>query len=965
MTRGVPGPLRRLARQPLRIVSVVLLAGVALAASGIQSAAATALQTTLDANWRGAYDILVTPRDGMDAIRGMLPPNSLSASLEGMTMDDLAKVRTVPGVEIAAPIGDVLLPGLTYSSVGMTVPHGLPGTTSRPQAYRLTATYTTNDGLGERIVARDSQAFVVDETHPDDARRDAQCDAPDRESSIDGHDYRQGDYPALTAYLCGLLSPELNGVTGFSLDERNLRLRYSGTADAYGIALPDEALSATRVTLVDPVAERALLGDAGAFLDPLVQLHPTAHTGPGEVTDWAGETASAGGQDAVQALSAYAAAFATSGGSDTPAAVIGELRRLWAADGDDWDRWSAQTVGSTPVVPLLVSDAPTAHLAVKVDVESFGDAPIEHTEPDGTPDYRMPKPLVDGAAGRHVGSTAADVSSVLNPFAHATGDTIAWPGTEYDPAPTVPNLNVLQGAGRSAAAGYTASHDAIALAASGYRDPLREGGLLLSTAADPQQIGSEAAYQQLRVVSRPDEQNLPVALPVGTFDPTQVDAGTHDAGYVPLGAYDDVDVTVADGDHAGATMQPAVSGTGLVGTRTAAIASIASAPLWHDDAPIDAIRVRVAGIAGYSPQAQQKVVDVARAIDRLGLQATIVAGSSPTDVDIAVTGYAFGTMDPDGHQRVGDLGTVRQRWSELGAAARVDLAVSTATYAVLGIGMLAVLLLAGAVQLAAIPGRRAQAAAMREVGFTRARIARWYAMEEAPGWLIVAAVGGVAVVFAAERAVAAAAVGAVLVLTAVIGATAVIAGSRSRVRPRVRDAASRRIGARSVAGFGARQARVHALSSCVHAVAVVIVGIACAALVLTLLTARMQSGTSVLAVQTWGRMLWPQLALGAAAVVGGLVLARLVHRIDLAQRGAQWALLRAAGWTTGQLAAAQRTEGIVVTVPAVVVAAVAAGAGAVVLGTHDPWLYAIVAAGAGCLAALVTFTGRRRKGRRA
>ncbi|WEG09011.1 hypothetical protein PU630_00160 [Microbacterium horticulturae] len=957
MIRLVPGALRRLARQPLRVVAVVLLAGVALAASGIQSAAATALQSTLDANWRGAYDILVTPRDGMHAVNGMLPPNTLNSTFSGLTLDDLKKVRAVAGVDVAAPLGEMLLPNLAAGTVSMSVPHGLAGTDTEPQTYRLSATYTSDDGLGERIVWHGTQTFIVDETHPADAREDgAQCgEDPDGTSSIDGRTYRESDYPALTTYLCQQLSPVLNGVTGFLPGPNgDTRLRYSGYDGQYSIALPVGTLSTTRITLVDPVAEQKLLGKDGAFLSPLVDLDPSADTDVRGVATWAQSASSDFARDARTTLGGMA-----SGLFDAPADVLPELRQIWKANGDDWDEWVAHDISNTAAVPLLVSNAPTANLSVKVDISAFG--PASKVEGgDGVLEYG-PSAAVTQKKGTTVGSTSADASEVLNPFLRVQTDTVAWPGTELDDVVGGYGALEIQAAGRDAATGYTVTPQGITLAVTGYRSPLHGSDQnSFGENEDPNAIGSEAAYQLLdETWTFGNSDGLPaMAVPVGSFDPRSIGGSESVAGSVPLGAYSDVSSTVTAGPHAGSTLRPAVSGTGLVGTRTVAIASIASAAAWHDDAPIDAVRVRVAGISAYDAGARQKVIDVATAIQNLGFQATVVAGSSPTQVGVDVTGYAFGTMDPNGTQTVGDLGTVVQRWSELGAAARVDLSVSTATYAMLGIGLVAVLLLMGTVQLAAIPGRRLQARAMRDIGFTRARIARWYAAEEVPGWLIVALVGGAAVALAADRLLAAVVVGVALVIIAVVGAISVIAGSRARVGTRPRGSASRRMGAASIIGFGARQARIHPLSSVVHTVAIVVVGVACAGLVAVALNARSEAGASLLAGLTWVRMLWPQLALGLAGIGGGLLLARLVRRIDLDRRAAQWRVLRAAGWTTGQLAAAQRTEGIVVALPAIALAALVAWGGAIALGFEPTWISAAAAGGAGIVCSLLTFTAR-------
>ena len=115
-----PGPA--FASRASRLVAVLLLAVVTLTASGIQNAASVALQQTLDANWRGAYDILVTSTGNVGELSGLLAPNSLSAGSASLTLDDLARIRSVAGIEVAAPIGEVIVPGLKSGAVSITLP---------------------------------------------------------------------------------------------------------------------------------------------------------------------------------------------------------------------------------------------------------------------------------------------------------------------------------------------------------------------------------------------------------------------------------------------------------------------------------------------------------------------------------------------------------------------------------------------------------------------------------------------------------------------------------------------------------------------------------------------------------------------------------------------------------------------------------------------------------------------------
>ncbi len=95
----------------------------------------------------------------------------------------------------------------------------------------------------------------------------------------------------------------------------------------------------------------------------------------------------------------------------------------------------------------------------------------------------------------------------------------------------------------------------------------------------------------------------------------------------------------------------------------------------------------------------------ASALQSLGYTATIVAGSSPQDMPVLVSGYAQpGTGEPGG-ERIGDLGTITQPWSRLGAVIEAETAVSATSVALLAICIVAVGVLLAVVQL----GRGARA----------------------------------------------------------------------------------------------------------------------------------------------------------------------------------------------------------------------------------------------------------------
>lgn len=952
----MPGSLRRLLRQPLRVVAMGLLAVTVLAASGIHSAAALALQRTLDENWRGVYDILVTPRDAVTDVGGMLPPNALTTSEEGITIVQWEQVSALDGVEVAAPIGEVLVPPGFHGGGTLIIPAGaIPAAKQAPQGFHVTVTYTTDDGLGERIVDRSEFELIVDETplaEGDEAYE--QCLAQEwmfRDYLVDSE-----RYPALVQALCASTSSAAS-IRLTSLVEGQLRVVDDAGRKDYAILyLLDAPRPAVRVTVIDPVSERALLGEAGGFLDPLVAIAPSRDTRFSELRAWAEERARDSGQELDGVLPWLIEPQAGTDFSEHEGALE-DVRRLYRDNGGDFDRdfveaqWAQQGF-----VPVLVAENEVAPLTIKVDIAAVGEVALT-----GWPE-QIRWPNADFAEpGVPVGNVAADVAALLNPLV-ASPQPVPWPGTDATSAATpwgglasLRNLEKLQ------PSGYVWQDGRMVWEPSAYTSPMvssrglsGESGIVRIAPTVP---GAEAAYSAPRDdwIGAPTETMNHLAA-VGTFDTTALGLDEDAAIHVPLGAYDPVTSTVSAGPHAGKTMSPGVTGLGLVSARTAALASIHSAQLWQDAAPINAIRVRVSDIDAYTPGNRERVIAVAQRIEALGLSAAIVAGSSPAGVDIAVEGYAFGTDDPDSFQTVGPLGTITQRWSELGAAARVALSVSESTLAILAIALAASVLLLGAVQIAGTPGRREQAAVMRDIGFTRGRIIRWFAGEEIPGIVMVLLIGVAALWIAGGTRIALAAAGIVVAVVLLAAIASVVAGSQGRVRTRVRDARSRRLGARSVAAFGMRQALVHPLTSLVHLLSIVLVGLSAAALSAAAANGWEAAGTSNLALLALGRHLAPQLALGVVGMLCGILLARLARRIDLARRSPQWELLRAAGWAGGQLVTAQRMEGVAIVVPALVITAGLVCFGALRLDLLPAWIAGSIAVAAGLATALLTFS---------
>lgn len=961
LRRSVPGPFRRLARSPQRLGAVVLLCVTALAAAGVQSSAAVVLKSTIDDSWRGDYDILVTATESLAEIDGMLPPNALGGGDRGMTVDDWQRVRAVEGVGVAAPLGHVLVPGLRFADAKIVIPAELVRRSETPQAYRVTSTYTTDDGLGERIVQQERQAVVFDPAGGavDEARLRECLSQPISFGTRDAFfDIDPAQYPRLARSICaGTSATAGTGSVSTYYGEGAWGSTVAGDEATVPYSLPAPRV-ATRIDLVDPQAERALLGERGAFLEPLIEIAPSAETTMKQLGEWARERNDELSTKIARALTQSDESW----WGDESEEVLDELRLLFTENGLDFDTTMSVDSPDSGSVPLLISEVDSADLTLRIDVEAFGEVTSY-----GDSTYAIPSSVTASQPGERVGTAVGDVSALLNPFQdQAVG--IAWPGTDALTLWDSGDFGFFTQQIPEAAAGlplaYAETEQGIVLNSLGFVPAIPDPDVLYVNSIplhdDGSVPGSEAAYvkpTELPPVDLEQLDSFTTAVPVGTFDASDAAVDESAVNHVPLGVYSSASSQITDGPHSGATMKPSLSGLGIVASDTIALASIHSAELWKDSRPIDSIRVRVEGIGAYTPEARSRVIAVAQGIEQLGYTARIMAGASSTATDVLVDGYAFGTDDIDTPQQVGELGTVTQMWSELGAAARVDTSVSTASLTMLGIALAAGILLLAATQVATVPARRQQSIVFRELGITRARTARWFAAEELPALIVVPVVAAIAWLLSGRSAVAAVAAGIAIGAMLVTSVLAVVGASHPRPA-RVRDHRSRRRGARTVGVFGLRQAVIHPVTTASHAAAILIIGVAAASLTQAVLESRTAAGSSNLAQLVTAQLLVPQLALGAVGVIGGFLLARIVRGMDLRRRGDQWATLRAAGWTSGQVGRAQRAEGLAIAVPALLITAAAVIAIGVWLDWNILWLPVCVAVAVGAVSAVTSFTMR-------
>ena len=131
---------------------VTLLVGICVAAASFALLTAAASTSRVEArgavtrNFRPTYDILVRPhgsRTPLEQRRGLVRPNYLSGIFGGITMKQYRKVKSLRGVEVAAPLANIGYVVL-FSEVGIPVAKYLGP--ARQQMLRLRSSWVTNAG---------------------------------------------------------------------------------------------------------------------------------------------------------------------------------------------------------------------------------------------------------------------------------------------------------------------------------------------------------------------------------------------------------------------------------------------------------------------------------------------------------------------------------------------------------------------------------------------------------------------------------------------------------------------------------------------------------------------------------------------------------------------------------------------------------------------------------------------------
>lgn len=619
---------------------------------------------------------------------------------------------------------------------------------------------------------------------------------------------------------------------------------------------------------IDPAAEAELLGARGQFLAPLLEI----------------------------------------GAGENPANLIPE--KFAAA------RFSLSERRGK-LVPLVVSDRIYSPLVLRLTVEQLGE-PLARFPPG---DRRVSDIMADAqeAAGRGrtiAGTSELDATGALRPFQIVGELTLRWPDSDGASSGIVAPATALTYTFESLLVERPTYEEADSF--DGASAPAFRIRPLDTSETDERNYRDASAIKlapvdELDEVGRYDNTLRPfVLIPVGEFSLESVNAEGNPLTHVPLGIYGPP-TTTRFADATGTTLvpqelQPTFNPQGLLAVPPLAITNLESAVLLRGEAPIDAIRVRVAGVADYSPSSRAKVERVATRIADLGFDVDVVAGSSPADIDIYVPDYVVGA--PSGAD---DLGWIRQPWTTLGAAERVEIGLTLANQVLLILAFATSVVVAVGLQTLQFATRVSEVSVLRAIGWSRREIVRWFAAEAS-----VASVPIVIVTVAAWLASGSESVGllAGLGLALIFPVSAIVAGLAAVRRAHAGGLGEdlwrgvpARIPVRGPISYGVRSALSRPARSVAILAPLTIAAAATGLAVSVVVDAAARVGPTRLAEALTATLHPYQLALLMLSALGGAVLLSITLALDLRARQGELRALSAAGWTPWhvlEMLAAQR-----------------------------------------------------------
>ncbi|MET8836173.1 FtsX-like permease family protein [Micromonospora sp. NPDC004540] len=664
--------------------SVALLVGVLVATTGfvVLTGATTtsrlAVTGTVERNTRAAYDILVRPkgtRTPLETARGLVRPNYLSDTYGGITTDQYERVRTVAGVDVAAPIAMI-----GYSTSAVPLRLDLTTAVDRSldrQVIRIDPTYVAERGLS-RAAGKPRYVYVTKHPliHPV-----FDPEAPETFPYSDGRHYPVDDVcgPAAREVqpdgssrpICDPQRGALLGNRGVLSERDNwwvvpVRLLPDGRFEAQNGVLADngDAVTATshRLTLTEPVTVPFLL----AAVDPeaeqrLVGLAGTVTDGrPLRADDAVGEKLLG------TALNQSVPVLATS-----RPYLDSELRATLT-------RLPAARPAGMPAVELEETLGRGAGTPAGVARAELADA------------YRTQLAAGVSEQGR---CCFGQLQIITQPGAVTYDER---PGDELHAAAVPPAASEVFGNERD-----------------------------FSWLPRPW-LTEDVGARPLRRLILPSGGNItPLRRwqAVGVFDPEKL-AGFSDLGKLPLETYEPPVAEGADERSRAALgdrpLEPSGNPAGYLSAPPLLLTNLASVPKLLEGgstpqrtAPISAIRVRVADVHGYSERSAERVRLIAERIaTETGLDVDITLGSSPAPQTVDLPAGSFGRPEL----------RLTENWSALGVASTITKAVDRKSAGLLLLVLVVCVLFLGNAVSAAVRDRRPELAVLACLGWSARRI---------------------------------------------------------------------------------------------------------------------------------------------------------------------------------------------------------------------------------------------------
>lgn len=669
----------------------------------------------------------------------------------------------------------------------------------------------------------------------------------------------------------------------------------------------------TTILAVDPLAERALLqagGVTGKFLDPLIDVTPDR-----EIQD----------RTHAIALSIDEVKFPQQYGG-----VLGALPEN----------------GPQEVIPLIVNDSgPTGNrlrLTVEVSTVEIGDGSIAQSESEW-------ESLHAKGTNPQTFTLESDLTSMLSPFSSAL-PKLTWPGTtEFSdsggfstPATSVrPELigrptyaaapdSVLEAAPKS-----THSLPRFMVEPRGMVGPdgLKEPDQAFGTS---NRAGTVQSYRE-PVTTDGTGFSVNIPAPIGTFHSQDLPQDSGEANYVPFGAYGNSAAKRISTQGDTALVPTNLSGLDFTTGTPGAITDLQGGSSLRGESPIDAVRVRVANISGYTAENRGQVTKVAQEISELGLQATVVAGSSLQPVALFL---------PGGNDQSKPL-WVTQDWTTLGAAVRVEEAFSIQQKLLLVVSIsIGVLGLLGASVLTATR-RRNEVSTLRSMGWSDVQIRNLNLRRALPAVSLMALIVVASGIMTGWSKASLLISGILLVTVCTAMAITLLRSMHTAPEKTASNRGSRPLNStRALAGRIISMAPGTSITQMFGAASL---GLAVAATTAAINQAREASGATRLGDLARDSGLVGSIALGFAGCLGAIITLLLARRSVLAQRKESTLIQQAIGFTTNTIRAIHRDEAFVIGLGGVI----AAGALGLILGMLiDLWWIALIAIAGAAAAAL-------------